>query len=171
MQSGNYKDNQYKKIKLLGRGAYGSIKLCENLTPKDSTCPAKFIALKKISIINPNDAKETTLQREIKILREYPHANIIKLYDTFTHNKDAFLALEYMTCDLGAYIDKSGVKFASPDVRHIFREVLTGLKYLHENFILHRDMKTQNIMLGHDGKVKLIDFGLGKSFFCPQNLN
>jgi len=168
MPGGTYKDNQYKKIKLLGRGAFGSINLCENTKQADSACPDKFVAMKKITIINAGDNKETVLQRELKILREYSHPNIVKLYDTFTQCKDTFLVLEYLTFDLGAYIDKSGTKLGPNDIKYIFRETLLGLKYLHENFILHRDMKTQNIMLGCDGKVKLIDFGCAKGYGNPE---
>lgn len=105
----------------------------------------------------PNDAL-----REITILREIRHENLIKLEDVFTFEKDTYVALEYMTCDLAKLIDDKTFTFTESDIKFVFHQILTGFSILHGNYIIHRDIKPNNIMVSIDGTCKIIDFGIAR---------
>ena len=79
--------------------------------------------------------------REIKILKELDHPNIIKLKEVFVENQNIYLAMECMVCDLAKLIDeanKGKVVISESDIVGIFKQILSGVNYLHKNWILHR---------------------------------
>lgn len=61
-------------------------------------------------------------------------------------------------------------KFKLPEIKNMMYQMFTGLKYLHERKIIHRDIKSGNILLNNNGEVKIADFGLARQFHSPQNM-
>ena len=96
--SGKVYNQRYRKIKNIGKGAYGQIKLCEDLKPEPGQ-ESKYIALKKMKIDQSVGINFTSI-REIKILQQCQHPNIMKLLDIFTENQSLYLVMELMSCDL-----------------------------------------------------------------------
>jgi serine/threonine protein kinase len=76
--------------------------------------------------------------RELKILREVRHNNVIGLRDVFAEKGSLFMALEYMVCDLGKLIDTSNISLNHQEISYIFYHIVKGMNHLHENWILHR---------------------------------
>ena len=106
---------------------------------------------------------------EITLLKQIDHPNIIKLKEIIVsrpnkrnlYRGSTFLVFEYMDHDF-AGLFKMKSKFSLPEIKCIIRQLLEGVCYLHRNKILHRDIKSANILLNDEGDVKLADFGLGR---------
>lgn len=104
----------------------------------------------------------TTL-REIKLLNEINHPNIIKLHKVFIENapiKMICMEMNYYDLDLAKLIGSKKVFLQKHHVKNIIYQCLQGVNYLHENFIIHRDLKPANILIRGDGLVAITDFGL-----------
>lgn len=109
--------------------------------------------------------------REINILGKVLQANVVPVYEIVVGDKMdmIFLVLELMDHDLKSLIENMGDRhFIVCEVKNIMVQLLTGLSYLHGNWILHRDIKTSNVLLNNNGEVRLCDFGsarqLGNSY-------
>lgn len=106
---------------------------------------------------------------EITLLKQIDHPNIIKLKEIILSRPNkrnlfrgsTFLVFEYMDHDF-AGLFKMRRRFEVPEMKCIFKQLIEGVTYLHRNKILHRDIKSANILLNDDGEVKLADFGLGR---------
>ncbi|NXP65978.1 PAK3 kinase, partial [Chloropsis cyanopogon] len=97
--------------------------------------------------------------REILVMSEFKNANIVTYLESYLVNEAVLLVLEYM--DGGSLTDVVIKKrMALGHMATVFRECLQGLAFLHANQVIHRDIKSDNILLGRDGAVKLADFGV-----------
>lgn len=105
----------------------------------------------------------TTL-REIKILQEIKHENIITLTDVFYVKNTTFMGMELMETDLWQLIIARDIMLRIEHIKCIMLQVLTGLKVLHNNWIIHRDLTPQNILISKNGILKYSDFGLSRLF-------
>lgn len=114
-------------------------------------------------------ARYPVIDSEITLLKQIDHPNIIRLKEIILsrpnkrnlHRGSTFLVFEYMDHDF-AGLFKMKRRFELPEIKCIFRQLLDGVAYLHARKILHRDIKSANILLNDDGQVKLADFGLGR---------
>ena len=99
--------------------------------------------------------------QEVLILKKLVHQNIIRLLEVFENNKNFFIVMEYASDgDLLSYIKKHG-KLSEEKGRIIFRQVVEGVKHCHNNKILHRDIKLDNVLLDK-GMAKICDFGVSR---------
>ncbi|KAG5451242.1 serine threonine kinase 10, partial [Clonorchis sinensis] len=143
-------DEVWEVIGELGDGAYGKVykRKGETLT-----------ALKKVEF--DSEVALEDFMVEIDILTEFKHPNIISLLEVYIYDSKLWMFLEL--CDGGA-LDSIMTTLEKPlserQIRFVAREVLAGLKFLHENLIIHRDMKAGNILLTSANEVKLADFGV-----------
>lgn len=157
-------------FKFLAEGTYGLVYIA-----KDEE-EGSYVALKKFRTRKAEDGLDFNTIQEIRILRELNHPNILRFIGAFPSERDLYLATEYLPVNLNNMIqvqDKTlSLKFA--DIKCVLRQILEGVNYLHSNYILHRDLKPNNIMLSSTGIVKLIDFGLAVDypvdFVLPQGL-
>jgi cyclin-dependent kinase 7 len=152
--------------KKLGEGTY-AIVYKGHLRDK----PAKQVAIKKIKVIADNkDGLTLDAVREVKALQELSHPNIISLLSVFsTKDQNLNLVLEYLPLgDLEVLIrDTKNVHYTVADIKAWMAMLCRGVWFCHENFILHRDIKPNNLLIAADGEVKLADFGLARSFADP----
>eukprot|EP00826_Nyctotherus_ovalis_P021687 TRINITY_DN17041_c0_g1_i8.p1 TRINITY_DN17041_c0_g1~~TRINITY_DN17041_c0_g1_i8.p1 ORF type:complete len:228 (+),score=73.30 TRINITY_DN17041_c0_g1_i8:418-1101(+) len=108
-----------------------------------------------------------TMLREIRILSHLNHPNVLSLLEVLvtqsliTQRNIIYLVFDYLEHDLHGLLD-SHMELTVPQIKCIMRQILEGVKYLHEHNIMHRDIKGANILLDNDGCVKLADFGLAK---------
>lgn len=108
--------------------------------------------------------------REIKHLQELRHPNIVPLYSVFTSkDQNLNIVLEYLPCgDLEKLIrDTDNVRYGAADIKAWMGMLTRAVWFCHENFVLHRDIKPNNLLIAGDGEVKLADFGLARSFSDP----
>mmetsp|Transcript_11308 Transcript_11308/g.19035 ORF Transcript_11308/g.19035 Transcript_11308/m.19035 type:complete len:208 (+) Transcript_11308:313-936(+) len=133
----------------------------------------RLVALKKQKNILDLNGLNYSLLREIKLLQELNHPNIVKLYDVFHLKGLLFFALEYGRVDFGDLIfsekAKSDILLEPQHIKNLMRQVLEGLGYLHSNWIMHRDLKPGNMVVNDEGIVKLIDFNSAKIYGSPKH--
>ena len=152
--------NNYNIIRKLGEGAFGEVFLVE----KDN----KYYALKKIHIIvaklTENQIEE--YKKMIKILSELNNEYIIKYYDSFIKDDYFCILMEYgVNINIKQFIKKHKDESQFIDkniIIDIIRQICKGLKTIHENNIIHRDLTPDNIFLDGNNKIKIGDFGVSK---------
>ena len=145
----------YEMDKLIGRGTYGKVYLA---THKLSNKPVAIKCIEKVNLKNASMVEK--IFNEVQILSQLSHNNIIKLYEIFENPKYYFFVTEYVEKGDLMNILKSQGSFSEPQVFLILKDTLRALEYLHEQHILHRDVKLDNILLTPDYQAKLCDFGI-----------
>ena len=134
--------------------------------------PKTLVAIKKLKVQeNFKDGLNVDSIREIKYLQELSHPNLISLIDVYsTKDQNINLVLEYFPCGtLEDVIRNKEVSYGAGDVKAWMGMLCRGVFFCHENFVLHRDIKPNNLLIAGDGEVKLADFGLARSFADPYH--
>ncbi|XP_021888334.1 cyclin-dependent kinase D-2 isoform X1 [Carica papaya] len=154
--------DRYLKRQVLGEGTYGVVyKAIDTLT-------GQTVAIKKIRLGNQKEGLNFTALREIKLLKELKHPNIIELIDAFPDKGNLHLVFEYMQTDLEAVIRDRNIFLSPADIKSYMLMTLRGLAFCHKKWVLHRDMKPNNLLIGDKGQLKLADFGLARIFGSPD---
>uniref|UniRef100_U3F8Q9 cyclin-dependent kinase n=3 Tax=Micrurus TaxID=8634 RepID=U3F8Q9_MICFL len=150
----------YVKLEKLGEGTYATVfkgrsKLTKNL-----------VALKEIRLEHEEGAPCTAI-REVSLLKNLKHANIVTLHDIIHTKCSLTLVFEYLDSDLKQYLDNCGNLMSMFNVKIFMFQLLRGLSYCHQHKILHRDLKPQNLLINGKGELKLADFGLARAKSVP----
>ncbi|GAA5914462.1 hypothetical protein JCM6882_003026 [Rhodosporidiobolus microsporus] len=149
---------KYTKDKKVGEGTYAVVYL-----GKEATTGRK-VAIKKIKVGQFKDGLDMSAIREVKFLRELRHPNVIELLDVFSSKQNLNLVLEFLTTDLEAVIRDKALVFQQGDIKSWMLMTMKGLDFCHRNWVLHRDMKPNNLLIAADGTLKLADFGLAREY-------
>lgn len=155
--------DDYVKIEKIGEGTYGVVYKARNKKTN------KTVALKKIRLESEEEGVPSTAIREVSLLKELEHPNIVCLHDVLMQENKLYLVFEFLTMDLKKYFDKipSGKFMEKPLVQSYLYQVLQGILFCHQRRILHRDLKPQNLLIDENGVIKLADFGLARAFGIP----
>lgn len=172
--------SRYERLQVLGEGTYGVVYKAKD---KES---GQVVALKRIRLENPDEGVPATAIREIAILKELKHRYIVDLLSVIHTEAKLTLVFEYCDCDLKHYVDSHSIKakgskglcgLPPQEVRVFMSQMLTGLTYMHNKRVLHRDIKAQNVLVTKappvNGKestrliAKLADFGLARGSGIP----
>ncbi|OHT15140.1 CAMK family protein kinase [Tritrichomonas foetus] len=151
----NGKVEIYKRHEELGRGGFATVFRVTNEATGES------FALKATSRERLNKPKILQKHRsEVAIQRKLNHPNVLRLYDFFEDSQNTYMVLEL--CPGGSIRDliKAKNHLSEEETVNILKDVIDGLCYLHDNRIIHRDLKLENFLIGADKKVKIADFGL-----------
>lgn len=145
----------YKKLYKLDEGSVGKVYLIEKIDNQE-----KF-ALKIIKITDQTPIEN--IENEIRILSSCEHKNIVKFIECFQVKEKLWIIMEYMN---GGKLTNLLVEYSFKEnqIATILREVLLAVEYLHSNQLIHRDIKSDNILINKNGEIKLSDFG----FCCIQ---
>jgi serine/threonine protein kinase len=159
----DYKDelDKYERIEKVGEGTYGVVYKCKNKKTNE------YVALKKIRLENEDEGIPSTAIREISILKQLKHPNIVRLVDLIHGEKKLYLVFEYMEHDLKKFLDLNNGPLSPPLVKSYLYQICAAIKYCHSKRILHRDLKPQNLLIDKNGAIKLGDFGLARAFGIP----
>ena len=156
---------QYEYICKLGEGTFGEVSKAK------SKKTGQIVALKKILMHNEKDGFPITALREIKLLKQLDHPNILTLVEMAVERpKNAakktsmFTVTPYMDHDLSGLLENPDVEFTEPQIKCYMKQLLEGCAYLHENRILHRDMKAANLLINNKGLLQIADFGLARPY-------
>ncbi|KAJ3035650.1 serine/threonine protein kinase, CMGC, CDC2/CDK sub [Rhizophlyctis rosea] len=158
--------SEYEEKAKVGEGTFGIVKIAYHKHTGDKC------ALKQILMHNEKEGMPITALREIKLLKKLRHPNIVTLKEMAYSegNRQAkqqgrlYMVFEYMDHDLTGLLDNPQVTFKPEHVKCYMKQLLEGTSYLHKNGILHRDMKSANILVDNKGHLKLADFGLARSW-------
>ena len=149
------------KLEKIGEGTYGVV-----YKAKDRVT-GEVVALKKIRLDAEDEGIPSTAIREISLLKELQHQNIVRLYDVVHTERKLTLVFEYLDQDLKKYLDVCHGGLELPVMRSFLYQLIRGVAYCHQHRVLHRDLKPQNLLINREGELKLADFGLARAFGIP----
>ncbi|KAI8374915.1 kinase-like domain-containing protein [Choanephora cucurbitarum] len=148
-------NDMYKKLKRVGQGASGSVYVAQSLATNTK------VAIKQMDLAH--QPRKDLIVTEILVMKESQHPNIVNYLDSFlVRNSDLWVIMEYM--EGGALTDViDNNTMTEQQIATVCHETTAGLLHLHSQNILHRDIKSDNILLNAQGQVKISDFG-----FCAK---
>lgn len=158
--------SEYEFQNKVGEGTFGVVH-----TAKDSR-NKEVVAMKHIFMQNEHEGVPVTALREIKILKQLDHPNIISLLEIAVKRGNRverqrgslYMVFPYMDHDLAGLIENKNVEFTEAQIKCYMKQLLEGTLYLHNNNIMHRDIKCANILVNNKGQLQIGDFGLARSF-------
>lgn len=155
--------DKYQKLQRIGEGTYGVVYKAKH---KEH---GTILALKRIRLDSEDEGMPCTAIREIALLKELNHPNIVRLYDVIHTEKKLTLVFEFLDQDLKKFIDSQFLDGKMPGsyIKSFLYQLLRGVNYCHQHLILHRDLKPQNLLINEEGELKLADFGLARAFGIP----
>uniref|UniRef100_A0A8C7ZFM7 Serine/threonine-protein kinase PLK n=1 Tax=Oryzias sinensis TaxID=183150 RepID=A0A8C7ZFM7_9TELE len=145
----------YCRGKVLGKGGFAK---CYEMTDLSTSkvYAAKIIPHARVS--KPHQREK--IDREIELHRALNHRHVVHFYHHFEDKENIYILLEYCSRKSLAHILKARKVLTEPEVRYYLRQIVSGLKYLHEQEILHRDLKLGNFFVSESMELKVGDFGL-----------
>lgn len=167
------KKDRYEKIDKVGEGTYGVVYKAKDLKTND------IVAIKKMRLLADEEGIPSTAIREISLLKELNHVNVVRLVDVMHSIKKLTLVFEFVEKDLKKIIDSHNddknkgldsvlVKVSLKiNFQSFLYQLLKGVEYIHKNKIVHRDLKPQNLLISNDGIMKIADFGLARGYGIP----
>ncbi|CAL6356789.1 unnamed protein product [Bathycoccus prasinos] len=167
--------NRYTKLETLGEGTFGIVykaSMTMDANKNDESYSQQFVAIKKIRLGKAKEGINFTAIREIKLLRELHHPHVVPLVDVFSKKRNLHLVFEFASGgDLEMIIKDSSIDLSIADVKSYLRMSLEAIAFCHQNWILHRDVKPNNLLVHETGALKLADFGLARAFGSPEREN
>jgi mitogen-activated protein kinase kinase kinase len=170
----SWDDNKWMKGALIGQGSFGSVYLALHAVT------GELLAVKQVDMPAPGENSQTdsrkksmidALKREITLLRELRHPNIVQYLGCSSSADNLNIFLEYVPGGSVQTMLNSYGALPEPLVRSFVRQILTGLSYLHNMDIIHRDIKGANILVDNKGTIKISDFGISKKLEASNILN
>eukprot|EP00811_Abedinium_folium_P000481 NODE_10440_length_1351_cov_65.642974.p1 GENE.NODE_10440_length_1351_cov_65.642974~~NODE_10440_length_1351_cov_65.642974.p1 ORF type:complete len:314 (+),score=64.43 NODE_10440_length_1351_cov_65.642974:88-1029(+) len=155
---------QYEAVDtvLLGEGTYGKVYKARNVHTNET------VAMKHMKLDSQEEGVPSTAIREIALLKELSHSNVVRLLDVFCKPKKLVLVFEFLENDLKKYMKSLRGIMAPAVVTDFARQLCHGVDFCHANHIIHRDIKPQNLLIDSQMRLKLADFGLARSFVLPM---
>lgn len=182
---------QYERVGKIGEGTYGVVyKAKDNMT-------GRMLALKQIRLEQEEEGVPSTAIREISLLKDLRHENVVSLVDVVHEDRKLHLVFEFLDLDLKKHMDSNPAAYRDPRLvkvrwqrcwrvrswcRHVIAspccrppllqkllyQMLRGIAFCHGHRILHRDLKPQNLLIERaTNTLKLADFGLARAFGIP----
>ena len=153
----------FRKLNRIDEGTYGVVyRACEIET-------GEVVALKqlKLGAVKSEDGFPVSSIREISLLLELNHPNVVQCREVVLGNTmhHVYMVMEYIEHELKVLISQQ--RFAVAEMKCLLRQLLCGVAHLHSQWIVHRDLKTSNILLDRNGILKICDFGLARHFGQP----
>lgn len=152
--------DNYKKLNEIEEGTYGLVFRAQCKQTGD------IVALKKLKLSHEREGFPVTSLREIATLLGSHHENIVNVREVVVGQElsNVFIVMDYMEHDLRTLMDSDLDQsiFTLGESKEIIRQVLSAVEHLHKHWIVHRDLKTSNLLLSNRGKVQVADFGLAR---------
>lgn len=149
---------KYVRLQKIGEGSFGKAVLVK------STEDGRHYVIKEINISSMSDKERQESRREVAVLANMKHPNIVQYKESFEENGSLYIVMDY--CEGGDLFKRinaqKGALFQEDQILDWFVQICLALKHVHDRKILHRDIKSQNIFLTKDGTVQLGDFGIAR---------
>lgn len=154
--------DEFERLNTINEGTYGIVSRAKD------TKTGEIVALKKVKMENEREGFPLTSLREINILLSFHHPSIVDVKEIAVGSGDStYMVMEYMEHDLKAVVETMKQPYSQSEVKCLMLQLLEGVKYLHDNWVIHRDLKTSNILLNNRGELKICDFGLSRQYGSP----
>ncbi|KAF9886695.1 hypothetical protein FE257_011209 [Aspergillus nanangensis] len=178
--------DNFERLNHIEEGSYGWVSRAKDITTSE------IVALKKLKMDNSPDGFPVTGLREIQTLLEARHSNIVYLreivmgktmdeYSGINHalqrdedlpcpcptTNRVFLVMDFLEHDLKSLLDDMREPFLPSEIKTLLAQLLSGLDFLHSQWIMHRDLKTSNLLMNNRGEIKIADFGMARYYGDP----
>ncbi|CAK5072830.1 unnamed protein product [Meloidogyne enterolobii] len=158
---------EYECLNKISEGTYGVVYRAQEKKTDE------IVALKRLKMEKEHQGFPITSLREINMLLKCgTHPNVLNVREVVvTSNAEKiFLVMEYVEHDLKSLIElmkSRQKKWTIPQVKTLLQQLLSGIEHMHDQYVIHRDLKTSNLLLSHRGILKICDFGLAREFGDP----
>lgn len=146
---------RYEIVSRIGQGGMGSLFLARD------PLLDRQLAIKLLRDVD-NDELRERFAREARSAARLKHLNIVTIFDVGEHDGQPFIAMEYIHGQTLAEMIRTGVALSLTRRLELIEELCAGLGYAHKAGIVHRDVKPANVMVDHEGVVKILDFGIAR---------
>eukprot|EP00250_Pteridium_aquilinum_P012882 c21003_g1_i1 orf=383-3004(-) len=155
--------DEFERLNKIDEGTYGVVYRARNKKT------GEIVALKKVKMEKEREGFPMTSLREINVLLSIHHPSIVDVKEVVVgSNLDSiFMVMEYMEHDLKGLMETIKQPFSQSEVKCLMLQLFAGVKHLHDNWVLHRDLKTSNLLLNNRGELKICDFGLARQYGSP----
>ncbi|XP_055995271.1 MAP/microtubule affinity-regulating kinase 3-like isoform X24 [Ostrea edulis] len=156
---------KYRLIKTIGKGNFAKVKLAKHVPT------GREVAIKIIDKTQLNPSSLNKLFREVRIMKNLDHPNIVKLFEVIETEKTLYLVMEYASGgEVFDYLVAHG-RMKEKEARAKFRQIVSAVQYCHQKHIVHRDLKAENLLLDGDMNIKIADFGFSNEFVPGNKLD
>jgi cyclin-dependent kinase-like len=145
----------------IGEGTYGVVLKARH---RES---GQIVAIKKFKESDEDEQVRKTALREVRILKQLRHENVVSLIEVFRRKRKLYLVFEYVESTLLEELERHPDGLDPQDVRRIMWQLCRGVEHLHAQNVIHRDLKPENLLLSKHGVLKLCDFGFARTLGGP----
>lgn len=153
---------EYERLGKISEGTYGVVYKARD---KKS---GEIVALKKMKMSKEKEGFPVSALREINILGSFQHPSIVEMKEVVMDDfNGVYMVMEYVDHELKGYMERMKQPFSQSEVKCLMLQLLEGLSYLHDNWVIHRDLKTSNLLLNNKGELKICDLGMSRQYGSP----
>ncbi|CAB9502221.1 control protein 2 homolog 1 [Seminavis robusta] len=156
----------YERLARVSEGTYGIVYRAKDLATQE------IVALKQIKFDKEmiKEGFPLSALREVSVLLAMSHENVVNVREMVVGDAldQVFMVMEFMEFDLKEGLSRFRDALAQSELKSILLQIVAGMQHMHSKWLLHRDMKTSNILVHRSGRVCLCDFGLARSYQEPQ---
>ncbi|XP_071315611.1 cyclin-dependent kinase-like 4 isoform X3 [Trachinotus anak] len=156
---------RYESLGLVGEGSYGTVLKCRH---RDS---GRLVAIKKFVDSDDDKTVKKIALREIKLLRQLRHGNLVNLLEVWKRRRRWYLVFEFVERTLLDDLEQNPSGLDLNTSRQYLYQILRAAAFCHQQNIIHRDIKPENILISREGVVKLCDFGFARTVASPAEGN
>eukprot|EP00914_Ancora_sagittata_P025537 GHVO01050624.1.p1 GENE.GHVO01050624.1~~GHVO01050624.1.p1 ORF type:complete len:461 (+),score=55.48 GHVO01050624.1:873-2255(+) len=157
--------DNFRKLNEISEGTFGAVFRAEDRTTKE------IVALKQVKYIERlwEEGFPMPVLREISILLALDHRNVINVKEVVVGKTQhhVYMVMEYVEHELKVLLEENKPAFSLSEKKSLLQQLLRGLTYLHSNWVVHRDIKTTNLLYSNSGVLKICDFGSSRKFADP----
>ncbi|KAI9844295.1 MAG: hypothetical protein M1837_005705 [Sclerophora amabilis] len=155
--------DNFEKLNHIEEGSYGWVSRAKE------SATGEIVALKKLKMDNASDGFPVTGLREIQTLMESRHPNIVNLREVVMGETfdEVFLVMDFLEHDLKTLQEDMAEPFFPSEIKTLLQQLVSATEHLHNNWIVHRDLKTSNLLMNNRGQIKIADFGMARYFGDP----
>uniref|UniRef100_A0A672ZBQ2 Cyclin-dependent kinase-like 2 n=1 Tax=Sphaeramia orbicularis TaxID=375764 RepID=A0A672ZBQ2_9TELE len=152
---------RYQSLGLVGEGSYGTVLKCRHRGS------GRLVAIKKFLDSDDDRTVKKIAQREIKLLRQLRHDNLVNLLEVWKRRRRWYLVFEFVERTLLDELEQNPNGLDLNTSRQYLFQILRAGAFCHQQNIIHRDIKPENILISHSGVIKLCDFGFARTVASP----
>eukprot|EP00252_Welwitschia_mirabilis_P002994 TRINITY_DN1300_c0_g1_i1.p1 TRINITY_DN1300_c0_g1~~TRINITY_DN1300_c0_g1_i1.p1 ORF type:complete len:566 (-),score=90.61 TRINITY_DN1300_c0_g1_i1:2158-3855(-) len=163
MMQGCRSVDEFERLNKVSEGTYGIV-----YRARDKKT-GEIVALKKVKMERQREGFPISALREINILLSLNHPSIVNVKEVVIGSDidKVFMVMEYMEHDLKGFLERRKKSLSTSEVKCLMLQLLEGVNYLHDNWVLHRDLKTSNLLYNNKGELKICDLGLSRQYGSP----